>query len=275
VFSTIEHLTVLSLIGRWFAPDHRVVARCPTMPTRAVADGSLAGWRLWLLRLFYRLADVVIAQTPEMEADIVRVFGVDPHRVRVITNPLDSAFIEACLENVSNPFEGRPGESIVAIGTLTRKKGFDTLLEAFCLLRRERPSARLYILGRDSDGTLADLTRQARELGVSDAVTFAGFVENPYPYLRYSDLFVLSSRTEGLPNVLIEARYLGCRVAATKCLPVVERIMGGRFLARVGDAQELSNAMGQALKSPPLAPLPGAGVEGFIRVFEELAVESP
>lgn len=60
---------------------------------------------------------------------------------------------------------------------------------------------------------------------MSDCVFCVGFKNNPYVYMKHADCFVLSSRNEGLPNVMIEALYLGTPVAAYKCIPVIERIV--------------------------------------------------
>ena len=93
----------------------------------------------------------------------------------------------------------------------------------------------------------------AQRLGVSEHVDFPGFVSNPYAFMSKASLFVLSSRHEGLPTVLIEAMACGCPVVSTNCPFGPDEILeDGRWgeLVPVGDAKALAEAMLRALKSP-------------------------
>ena len=94
----------------------------------------------------------------------------------------------------------------------------------------------------------------ARELGVAEQVDFPGFRENPYAFLARADLFVLSSRNEALPTVLIEAMACGCPVVSTDCPYGPREILeDGRLgpLVPVGDADALAEAMARVLDAPP------------------------
>jgi glycosyltransferase involved in cell wall biosynthesis len=103
----------------------------------------------------------------------------------------------------------------MAMGRLQREKAYDVLLRAFSSVLKTFPQAQLAILG---EGPLeTQLKKQAVELGVDHAVSFAGFQKNPWPYVKHADLFVLASRFEGLPNALLEALALGVPVVATDC----------------------------------------------------------
>lgn len=85
--------------------------------------------------------------------------------------------------------------------------------------------------------------------GLQDCVKCVGFQNNPYVYIKYADCFVLSSRWEGLPNVMIESLYLGTPVAAFKCIPIIERIITNGidgYLAEKDNVSSLANAMLQA-----------------------------
>ena len=86
---------------------------------------------------------------------------------------------------------------------------------------------------------------------MQDKVHCLGFQSNPYVYVKHADVFVLSSRNEGLPNVLIEALYMSVPVAATTCIPIIERIVEvgkNGFLAESENPISLSNAMIRALE---------------------------
>jgi glycosyltransferase involved in cell wall biosynthesis len=98
---------------------------------------------------------------------------------------------------------------------LSRQKGFDLLLPAFAKLAEASPGAHLTLVGSGPDE--AALLRQRDELGLRERVTFRGFVENPHPLMRAADLYVLSSRYEGFPNVALEALACGTPVVAAAC----------------------------------------------------------
>ena len=95
---------------------------------------------------------------------------------------------------------------VLAVGGLTAQKDFPTLIHAFAQVRETSPM-RLMILG-DGDDRPA-LEALVRRLRLEQDVSLPGFVANPYAYMARSSLFVLSSRWEGLPTVLIEALYCG------------------------------------------------------------------
>jgi glycosyltransferase involved in cell wall biosynthesis len=119
-------------------------------------------------------------------------------------------------------------------------------------LLRNKAAARLIILGEGEErGRLEALIEAS---GLSGDIDLHGFVENPYAYLSRADAFVLSSRWEGLPTVLIEALACGCPVVATDCPSGPREILqGGRYgaLVPVGDAAALCAAMAQVLKTRP------------------------
>ena len=99
-----------------------------------------------------------------------------------------------------------------------------------------------------------------------------GFQNNPYPYMNGANCFVLSSRNEGLPNVLLEAQYLGIPSAATSCIPMIKRIVVddvNGYLAAVDDADSLATAMLNAarLKSIKSTYQP-ASINDVLNVFK-------
>jgi glycosyltransferase involved in cell wall biosynthesis len=91
----------------------------------------------------------------------------------------------------------------------------------------------------------------ARQLGIAEDVNLPGFIGNPYPYMRRASVFVLSSRWEGLPGVLIEALYCGVPVISTDCPSGPREILeAGHYgpLVSVGDVNGMANAIRDALE---------------------------
>ena len=102
----------------------------------------------------------------------------------------------------------------MSVGRLVWVKGFDVLLAAWAMVLRQHPEARLVIAG---DGPLrASLLQQAVSLGIADHVTFLGLREDVPELLRAADIYVSSSRSEGMSNSILEALASALPVVATR-----------------------------------------------------------
>jgi glycosyltransferase involved in cell wall biosynthesis len=181
----------------------------------------------------------------------------------VITNEL----FELAKTPLHHPwFKPKESPVILAAGRLTRQKDFPTLIQAFALVRPNF-AARLIILGEGRDRTiLQDLIVR---LSLQDWIDLPGFVTNPYAYMKQADLFVLSSRWEGSPNVLTEAMALGLPVVATDCQSGPREILQeGRLgpLVPVGDSKALSQAMLRVLQDP----LPAHQLEEGVKKYRDV-----
>lgn len=142
---------------------------------------------------------------------------------------------------------------MVACGRLIEQKGFDVLLEAFASVRRKIP-AELWILGEGPQRSA--LERQIRRLGLDDDAWLSGVLPDPMEIMGKADLFVLSSRWEGLPTVVIEALASGAPVVATDCphgpAEIIEDGVSG-LLVPVEDVDQLASAIGRVLSDGDLA----------------------
>ena len=200
----------------------------------------------------YRRADLVVGVSGGVTAYVERTFGVPEAKLRTIYNPVVSeALLARSLEPLPHPWFVPGGPPVIlAAGRLREQKDFSTLLRAFARVRRARP-CRLVILG---EGELRPaLEAEVVRLGLQDAVSLPGFTDNPYAYMRAAALFVLSSRWEGLPTVLVEALACGTPVVATDCKSGPREILGGgRWgrLAPVGSPGGLADAVLAALADP-------------------------
>lgn len=204
----------------------------------------------WLVRTAYSGADAIVAVSNEAADDFSAVTGIARERVITIYNPIVS---DDLLQRAQEPLEhpwflaGEP-PVVLGIGRLTPQKDFATLIRAFALLR-ERMPARLMILGEGEERH--DLEALVTELGLVDHVLLPGFVNNPYAYLKRASVFVLSSRWEGLPTVLIEALALGLPIVSTDCRSGPREILeDGRYgqLVEVSNSAVLADALAHALE---------------------------
>ena len=211
--------------------------------------------RRWLARArrSYPRVDAAVGVSRGVASELTETVGVPADRVHTIYNPVVSASLAPDpRQPAGHPWLDEPGPQVVlAAGRLTRQKDFPTLLAAFAKVLAHRP-ARLIVLGK---GRLQPKLRsEAEELRIAEHVDFPGFVENPYAFMAKAGVFVLSSRHEGLPTVLIEAMACGCPVVSTDCPYGPDEILeGGRWggLVPVGDPKALSEAMLRALDRPP------------------------
>jgi GalNAc-alpha-(1->4)-GalNAc-alpha-(1->3)-diNAcBac-PP-undecaprenol alpha-1,4-N-acetyl-D-galactosaminyltransferase len=203
-------------------------------------------WRI-LRWCVYRRASYLVVQTNALRAWGSRLVG--ERRVTTIPNPV----VPADRAAMGGQLPQQPGCNIVAMGRLVQHKGFDLLLQAFAAVARQFAEASLVIYGEGPER--AALQAQARKLGLVDRVSFPGQVQNAANALAAASLFVLSSRYEGFPNVLVEAMSLARPVVAFDCpsgpAEIIRHELDG-LLVPAGDVQALAAAMTRVLSNAEL-----------------------
>ena len=143
--------------------------------------------------------------------------------IYVQLNPIDSENIlkkqdEKITEELNNK-----GLIVCSVGRLVKEKGYDRLLEVHNRLIKESIEHTLWIIG---DGVKKDeLEKYIEENNLKDTVNLVGYQKNPYKYIKKSDIFVCSSRVEGLSSVLLEAAIIGKPIVTTDC-PGAKEILG-------------------------------------------------
>ncbi len=165
--------------------------------------------------LMQRFADRTVLVTENQRPKIWG--GYNKKRVKVLHNAVDINHPVKLSENhvpiresLSLPLTSK---TIVVVGRLSPEKGIDIFLQALSVVAKENPNICGIIVG---DGQEKEaLTKQAAFLGISDKVRFVGFTNTPGDFMIDSDMIVLPSRSEGIPNVALEAMALGKPVVAT------------------------------------------------------------
>jgi glycosyltransferase involved in cell wall biosynthesis len=245
VLSTLVYLNLQLLLVKSFLPSGTtVLVRESTMASIFLERETRhpAMWK-WVYGKLHRRADRIICLSDAMKEDLLRCFDLPAEKLVRIHNPLDLDWIRAQAEVGGSPYCA-DGPHLVTAGRLAREKGFDLLLQAMQTVTQTLPTARLSILG---EGPLeAELKQMATQLGVGQAVEFVGFQQNPWPYFKHADVFVLASRYEGLPNALLEALALGVPAVVADCPSGLREIQcpeGQIILA----APESSEALAKAI----------------------------
>jgi glycosyltransferase involved in cell wall biosynthesis len=208
IFTSLAHLNLLiALIRPFFSKDIRFIARESNTVTENNKLDKYPKINEFLYKKVYKNYDLIITQAEAMKKDLHENFGIDNDKMFIIQNPIDYENIVSKSEKEDIKLPQK--YNLLAVGRLSEQKGFDMLLN---IIAKLDDSYFLTILG---EGELRDdLEKQIKELGIEDRVNLAGFKDNPYAFMKKVDLFVLSSRYEGLPNVVLEANALGVPVVA-------------------------------------------------------------
>ena len=217
----------------------------------------------------YKMADLTVACSKGIRDELTDRYALSMDKGRVIYNGLELSLIrkkaaESLERDIVTRMEGN--RILVSIGRLTRQKGQCHLLNVVKLLKDSGVPVHLMLLG---DGDLRDsLECQAKRLGISDDITFQGFVENPYTYMANADVVVMSSLYEGFSNVIIEA--LACEAAVVS----TDHETGAReILAPDTDYRVKVKKRMELAKYGVLVPVPTEIGEG-VQVGETLVEEA-
>jgi len=194
--------------------------------------------RVWksLRKLVYRFSNALIVQTRYDKEKYHRLSNTF-----VINNPLNLK--ETILKNCKEE------KNILAVGRLNRQKGFDRLIKAFSHL--EQKDWKLAIVGEGSERS--NLEKLIYDLNLEDYISLPGRTETIEKWYKKSSIFVLSSRSEGFPNVLCEAMAYGCACVSFDCISgpneiITDKIDG--YLVKDGDINALTAKMDFLINNP-------------------------
>ena len=155
------------------------------------------------------------------------------------------------------------------VGRLTKDKGINELVKAYCELRKEMAELRLLLVGEMEEGD--PLTARTRWLLENEpGIVRSGFVDDPADYYHLLDVFAFPTYREGFGNVALEANAAGKPVVAAGATGVLDAVVDGvtGLLVPVGDARALAGALKKVIEDPEMAAALGsAGRERVVREF--------
>jgi glycosyltransferase involved in cell wall biosynthesis len=217
-------------------------------------------------RWFWPLAHHIVCNCRAVERVLREDCGVPEARLITIPNGVDAAYFQPG----TGPDAGPP--RVLCVARMAPDKDHDTLLAAFRLTARALPAAELWLLG---DGPrLGEVRELAGRLLPEGRVKFLPPREDLRPLLHQASLLVLSSKTEALPNVVLEAMAAGLPVVATRVGGVPELVVPGRtgWLVDPGDPPGLAAALSRVLADPDGRR--ALGREGRARACREFSLEA-
>ncbi|MGE0315491.1 MAG: glycosyltransferase [Lautropia sp.] len=311
LLSGLGHLNLMiAMLRPWLPRTLAVIGRETAVVTAIHREYRTGALRNLAYRWFYPNLDRVVCQSTDMRDDLVDRLGFPAARTCLIANPVDVERLRAraladdpaasaLMAGPPPPPNGRHGLGphrlsatgtpleLVAVGRLAPQKGFDLLIEAVSLL--PAGTCRVVIIG---DGpSRAALDAMIAKARLESTVVLAGHQHNPHAFLARADALVLSSRYEGMPNVMLESLAIGTPVIAMPCpggTREIARRAGGVQLVSAISAAALADAIagfanrhgredrdGDA--SPPTASaidVTPYRAESIVRAYEDLILES-
>lgn len=175
-----------------------------------------------ITNFIYKYSSGVVFQTVEA-SEFYEVTKNRPEITDVIPNPAINR------ESVSYGTMELPDNCIVSAGRFQYRKGFDVLIKAFSIVQKKYPYYKLVIFGDGEERN--NLLNLVKKLNLTKSVLLPGNVNNVMENSKNAEMFVLSSRSEGIPNILIEALLEGIPCISTDCSPG-----GARLLLNNGDS---------------------------------------
>lgn len=241
VFYSFPLLIPVLIFSKILAPKLKVVFRDCNMPT------THAKYQSYPAKCILRFADALIAQTKEMKQEMATFYHVNSSKITVINNPVDKELIQQRLKETYQ-YSSSDCTHYVAVARIAPQKDYITMIKAFAIVLESNRNSRLDIIGNihGYETYKRQVDEVIEKLGVGEYVTFHGFQENPFKFINATDVFVLSSIHEGLPNVMLEAMYLGKPVVATRSIPYIAQVVHdgiNGYTVPVGAYREFADAM--------------------------------
>jgi len=207
-------------------------------------------------KLLSRVTDRIVAMSESIRADIIKYDGIDPEKVLVIRNGVDTVVFspQATAGDIREGLALKDNDTVIGfVGRLVPAKGLQHLIAAFESVRKETGQVKLLIAG---SGQLMDpLKAMARDKGLSNDIIFLGERTDIPQLLGVMDIFVMPSIAEGLPNALLEAMAAARPVVVTSAGGMGEIIQDGvnGLVVPVGNEAALSEGLGKLVKNRSLA----------------------
>lgn len=212
---------------------------------------QVSGYTTEKIRHFF-LYDKVMVISEKIQQTFLDLAKNETEKQRIVRiyNPLDTNEIltKSEIPALHYTFD-KAIPTFISVGTVFPQKGFDRLLKVHKRLLDEGFQHKVLIVGDGYD--FENVKKLRTDLGVDKTATMLGFTDNPYPYFKAADYYILSSRYEGFPTVLFEAITLKKNIISTDVSGVKEMLDNGRLGLITENSEEgIYQGMKQALSNP-------------------------
>ena len=247
-----------------------IVAKILNVKIVTRSNSAPSGWsKNFIKNEFYKFiikfADDVMVNSLDFKRSFKKRFNI---KTKCIYNPFDKNFVNKNLKNkiIKNIFFKKNYLNIVSVGRLTDQKDHLTLLRAINSLSNNF-KIRLAIIGK---GNMKDnLQEYINKKKLQNKVRLIGYLKNPFPYILRSNILILTSKFEGLPNILLEGQYLKKYIISTDCpTGPKEILLNGKAgdLIKIGDYKKLAFLINNSHKRKKIiANKIKMGVKNFYR----------
>ena len=210
----------------------KIIIRLNTSPEKYINTTI----KKFIFYFFYKLSNEIIVNSLEFKRRLKKILNLNSHAIyNAIGLPKK---INKKKIYFFNHFKGL---KIISIGRLTDQKDHLTLIKALNLLKKESIKFKLYLIGQGNNYN--KINNFIKDYKLINNIKLAGFKSKAYEYINSADLFILSSKYEGLPNVLLEAQFLGVPIISSNCPTGPKEILiNGKAgtLYKTGDYRDLS-----------------------------------
>lgn len=216
IFSTLGNLNIMICFLKFlFVKKPKIIVRETNFLSKNIYQNRFPLlWKI-LYKTNLRKADIIITLSESMKIDLIKNFQISEDKIRVVYNPVNFKNIKK-LSKIKQkkylPFK-KQYTNFLACGSLSYKKGFDLLIDAFKLVNIK--NYRLLILGSGPYEVI--LKKKVKDNKLENTIKFSRFVENPYPIIQKADALIIASRFEGCSNVMLESLFLQKPIISVPC----------------------------------------------------------
>jgi len=238
IFSTLGHINIILLMIKPFINNKsQIWIREANMPSLSIPNWDKSFIIKNLYKLLYPFADKLICSSNQMKKEFVNNYNISSDKVYVLYNPVKVNEIRLKAKNIIK--KDIIGQHFVTVGSLDYQKGIDRLITYMNKIKNK--SSHLTIIGT---GHLKnELQKMVDNYNLNDNVSLIGYCSNPYKWIAGADAFLLSSRWEGMPNVVLESLACSTDVIATTECGAVSEIIDNNHVIIVNAGEEYLGAM--------------------------------